>query len=73
MAVSKIKFHKKGNGCIEEGVNELGLMEVKKEDIVIYVEKNPTDVAVAEIVPEEIASKESMEIWKWTRLREERE
>ena len=41
--------------AIHDCVDELGLMEVKKEDIIIYVEKNPTAVAVAEIVPEEIA------------------
>ena len=41
--------------AIHDCVDELGLMEVKREDIVIYVEKNPTAVAVAEIVPEEIA------------------
>lgn len=38
-------------GCIDE----LGLMPAKREDIIIYVEKRPEAISVAEIVPPEMA------------------
>lgn len=49
---NNIKFLKDTiDGCIDE----LGLMPVQKDDITIFIEKNSEAIAVAEIVPIEIA------------------
>lgn len=40
---------------IEGAIDELGYISVEKDDVLIYIEKDPAAISVAEIVPEEIA------------------